>query len=120
MQKLAVFFTVVFSLALLVPVASQGQEKKDAKKDKVTKEDTTPQDYAYLAQIKEIAGRISAVDVKNGTMTLTIEWSHWEPNKNMAAKGGNPNQKALQLQQQIMRDYEQIMRTKNPLQRDQA
>src|SRR5206468_12606422 len=56
---------------------------------------------------------------KGGTLTLTFEWSHMEPNKN-AGKGGNPNQKVQQHQQQVLRDYEQAMKAKNPVQRQQA
>lgn len=114
-------FVVGMGLALLVPGA-EGQDKKtdNKAKDKVAKEDATPADYAGLAQIKEIVGKIAAVDTTSGTMTFTFEWSHWEPNANAAKGGANPNQKALQEQQQLMREYEQIMRAKNPVQKQQA
>src|SRR5436309_2738966 len=122
MTKVVGCFTCLLALALLIPGASDGQDKQDnkaAKKDKVTKEEATPQDYANLAQVKEVIGKIAAVDVKGGTMTLTLEWSHWEP-KNAAAAKSNPNQKLQHLQNQIQREYEQAMRAKNPVQRQQA
>jgi hypothetical protein len=112
---------LLLSLSMLIPAGAGGQDKPDAKKkdkDKVTKEDATTQDYAALAQVKEIEGKIAAVDVKGGTMTLTIEFTHLEPNKNMAK--GNVEQKLLQQMQQIQREYDQAMKFKNAVQRQQA
>jgi hypothetical protein len=120
MRKLMPLVTMFVLTLLLLPASGVGQEKKgDGGKGKVNREDATPQDYAYLVQAKEAYGKIVAVDVKAGTMTLSIEFQHWEPNKNNPGKA-NPNQKILQLQQQIQRDYEQVMRAKNPLQKQQA
>jgi hypothetical protein len=118
MWKVVGCYAILGSVVLLIPAASVGQDRKDKKKDTVTKEDTTPDDYKNLAQVKEIVGKIAAVDVTAGTMTFTIEWSHWEPNKN--AKAAKLNQKAQQLQQQLLREYDQIMLAKNPVQRQQA
>src|SRR5437868_13371822 len=123
MPKLMGCLTCLLALHLLLPAASDGQDKQDkkgaAKQDKVTKEDATLQDYTNLAQTKEVVGKIAALDVQGGTMTLTIEWSHMEPNKNAAGKA-NPNQKLQQLENRILHEYEQAMRTKNPVQRQQA
>ena len=96
---------------------SSGQQKKDTpKKDDVTKEETTLQDYVNLAQVKEIVGKIAEIDPKASSLTFTIEWSHMEPKVNAA---GNQNQKLLQQQQQLMTRYYKIMAMKNSLQQQQ-
>lgn len=106
------------ALLLGLPSGGEGQDKKDAKKKSdVVVEETTTADYAALAKTKEIWGKISALDLKAGTMTLTIEWQHWEPKD---AKGADLNQAMAKYQQQIMREYNQIMTSKNPITRQQG
>jgi hypothetical protein len=108
--------SIALVLTLAIPAALPGQDKTD-KKDKITKEDATLEDYQNLGKLKDVVGKIAAIDVSGGTMTLTIDWSHVEP------KNGNANavnQKVAQQQQQIQRDYTQIMQTKNPVHRQQA
>ena len=114
MPKTLGFFTLVLTLAL--PAALLGQDKTD--KAKVTKEDATLEDYQNLAKMKDVVGKIAVVDVTAGTMTLTIDWSHMEPNKNFNAAAAN--QKAAQQLQQMQRDFTQSMQAKNPVQRQQA
>jgi hypothetical protein len=117
MHKLIGFGTVLLTVLFTIPGASEGQDKKGSKKNDVVVEDATPQDYAALGKIKEIVGKIAAIDVKAGTMTFTLEWQTWELNNN-AGKGGD--QAMAKLQQQYMREYQQIMQSKNPMQRQQA
>ena|ERR1700722_291872 len=117
MRKLVGSFALLGALLLLGPAISSGQQKKDTpKKDDVTKEETTLQDYANLAQAKEIVGKIAELDTKASSLTFTIEWSHMEPDPNVA---GNQNQKLLQQQQQLMKRYSKIMAMKNPVQQQQ-
>jgi hypothetical protein len=120
MRKYLAFF-LWLAIACLIPGIGLSQDKTDTKakdKDKTAKEDPTALDYQNLAKMKEVVGKIAAVDVKAKTMTLTIEFSHQEPNKNFNANSAN--QKILQLQQQIQHDYEQAARAKNPAGRQQA
>jgi hypothetical protein len=117
MRKIAGLFAVLGVLLVLGPAVSTGQQKKDnPKKDDVTKEETTLQDYNNLAQVKEIVGKIAEMDPKASSLTFTIEWSHMEPNANAA---GNQSQKLLQQQQQLMTRYYKIMAMKNSLQQQQ-
>jgi hypothetical protein len=118
MQRILVSAALLFSMTFAVAAVLEGQDTTDnAKgKDKVTKVDATLEDYQNLAKLKDVTGKIAAVDVMSGTMTLTVDWSHLEPNKNFNAA----NQKAQQQQQQIQRDYNQIMQAKNSVQRQQA
>jgi hypothetical protein len=121
MPKLVGCAAVCMSLTVLGLGAVAGQDKGDTKskdKDKVAKQETTADDYQNLATLKDVTGKIASVDVTAGTMTLTIEWSYMEPNKNFNAAGAN--QKLTQQQQQVQNDYDQIMRAKNPVQRQQA
>jgi hypothetical protein len=119
MQKILGSCALFLALALAVPGVLEGQDKTDTKaKDKVTKEDATREDYQNFAKMKEVSGKIAAVDVTGLTMTLTVDWSHLEPNKNFNAAAAT--QKAQQQQQQMLRDYNQIMQAKNPVQRQQA
>jgi hypothetical protein len=117
MRKLFAVFTLLLAAVLLLPPAGVSQDKKD-KKNKTTSEPATAQDYTYLGQMKDIQGKIAAVDVKAGTITLTVEFQHWELNKN--ANLNNANANAAKLQQQVLREYNQIMTAKNPVQRQQA
>jgi hypothetical protein len=121
MPKLVGCAAACMSLTVLGLGAVAGQDKGDTKskdKDKVAKQETTADDYQNLATLKDVTGKIASVDVTAGTMTLTIEWSYMEPNKNFNAAGAN--QKLTQQQQQVQNDYDQIMRAKNPVQRQQA
>ena len=104
---------------VLLPISSWGQQKNKQNKDTVTKVDATLQDYTDLAQVKEIAGKIADVDVKEQTMTFTIEWSSVQPNPN-PPNLGKKNQKAAQLQQQLTRNYNTAMSSNNPIHRQQA
>jgi hypothetical protein len=117
MLKIRACFALVLAFAIPAAAVLPGQDKTDKAKDKVVKEDATLEDYQNLGKLKDVAGKIAALDLTAGTMTLTIDWSHMEP------KNGNANavnQKAAQQQQQIQRDYTQIMQAKNPVQRQQA
>jgi hypothetical protein len=119
MRKLGALGAVLLAIVLWVPAGTEGQEKKDKKKSGVVVEEATPQDYEALGKTKQITGTIAAVDVKAGTMTLTVEWQHWEPkNNNSNPKGTNAN--VLKYQQQIMREYQQAMAAKSPIQQQQA
>src|ERR1700687_3604808 len=78
MRKLFGFATLLLAVLFTIPCASEGQHKKVTKKNDVVVEDATPQDYAALGKIKDIVGKIAAIDVKAGTMTFTLEWQTWE------------------------------------------
>jgi hypothetical protein len=107
-------FLLIAAFALLGPAASFGQQKNaDPKKDTVTKEETTVQDYANLAQVKEIVGKIADIDLKAGSVTFTVEVPRVEANPDAV----NQNQKQ---QQQLMQQYNKIMAIKNASQRQQA
>jgi hypothetical protein len=116
MRKTLGCFALLLTFGL--PAALPGQDKADKAKDKVTKEDATLEDYQSLAKLKDVVGKIAAIDMTAGTMTLTVDWSHVEPNKNANVTAAT--QKAAQQQQQMQRDYTQSMQAKNPVQRQQA
>ncbi len=119
MRRLIPCGAMLLAALLVLPITSSGQQKNKLKQDTVTKEDATSQDYANLAQVKEIVGKITDLDVKEQTMTFTIEWSHVElnPNPPNAAK---LNTKAAKLQQQLLRDYNSAVSTSDPIHRQQA
>jgi hypothetical protein len=119
MRRFIPCFCLLLAAILILPAASSGQQKNKQKKDTVNREDATEQDYTNLAQIKEINGKIAAVDITEGTMTFTIEWSSMEPNVNSKSLAKS-NTKAAQLQQQLLRDYYNAMSDKNPIHRQQA
>jgi hypothetical protein len=114
MRKTSNALLLISALSLLGPAASFGQQKNAGKKnDTVSKEETTTQDYAALAQVKEVVGRIADLDLKAGSVTFTIEASRVEPNPDAA----NQNQK---LQQQMVQQYKKILAIKNAVQQQQA
>jgi hypothetical protein len=108
---------LLLAALLVLTTTSSAQQKNKQSKDTVTREEATLQDYTNLAQVKEISCKLADLSLDSKTMTFTIEWSHVEPNPN--AKG-NVNQKTAQLQQQLMRDYNTAMSSKNPIHQQQA
>jgi len=111
-------------LALTLAVADVGHAQNKAaqkKKDAVKQEDPTPQDYASLSQAKEVVGKLTFVDMGTNTLTLRIEFQQYVPNntpqntKNLTAQ----QQSILRSQQQLMRDYQSILTSRNVFQQQQ-
>jgi hypothetical protein len=114
-MRLALCGTAMVLSMALCAVSAVGQDKG---KDKVTKVDPSAQDLAMLAQTKEAVGKVAAVDVKAGTMTLTIEIASQEP-KNPTAMANVSTQMQLQ-QQQLMQYYQQYLNAKSAAGKQQA
>lgn len=108
---------VLFAIILLVAGDATGQKKPADKKDTTRTETATPQDYAYVSQMKEVVGRLISFDAGTKMLTLRLEYQHLEPNTK-AVKGGKQTDQ-LRQQQQLMREYQEIMRIQNPMQRNQ-
>jgi hypothetical protein len=121
MRKIFLTANLLLVFAMLTPGSTVGfQKKKDQKKNTPAKEEATLQDYSSLAQVKEINGKLADFNLESGTMTFTIEWYHMEPNPNAKLATAKGNQKAFQQQQQLLREYNTIMTTKNPVHLQQA
>ena len=119
MRQAAGFSIALAGLLAVAPAGSLAQNK-DKKNGRVANEQATPQDYAQLAQAKQIAGRLASVDGRSRTITFTIEIPHTEPNPNYKQNAGNANQ-YRQLQQQLNRQLQQGRggNNQNPAQRQQ-
>lgn len=122
MRKLSVCVTGLLGLLLLLPQDAQGQKKEK----KVEAEPATAQDYTALNQVKELEGRLLVIEPTGKTLTVRVEFKHLEPNladKGKAGKKGDLNnqqyQNFLRQQQQFYREYDQILRIKNPAQQQQ-
>lgn len=120
MRKLFVCLTGLTALLLVVAPEAEGQKKAENKKN-VVAEPASSQDYAALNQAKDLEGRILAIDATTKGLTVRVEFKHLEPNIAKGGKGGKDNtnqqfQNQLRQQQQFYREYDQIMRLKNPAQ----
>jgi len=119
MRKFFACFTLLLTALMVLPSGSGAQDKKDKKKPAAV-EEGTPQEYAALGNnMKDVLGTIAAVDTTAHTMTLTIEFQEWEPNKNPGT-AKNVNSTASRLEQEYTREYNKIMTNKNPISRQQA
>jgi hypothetical protein len=117
MRKFLTCFTLLLTALMILPSGSGAQDKKDKKKPAVI-EEGSPSEYAALGNMKDVLGTISAVDTAAKTMTLTIEFTHYEPNTNPnTAK--TVNKATANLEAQYIREYNQIMTNKNPIAREQ-
>jgi len=99
------------ALLVLVPLAI-GADNKNAKE---VDKPTTQQDYNQLQQAGQISGKLTRFDAKTRTFTLEIEYEYLEANN----KGGNNTnvQRQLQQQQQILREQQRILQSRNPVDR---
>jgi len=96
-------------LLVLLPSAILAQ-----KKNQEVSELATDQDYKGLQSIKDMTGKLAAVNTMSVTFRLDIP--HLVPNPKYHPPKGNANQQYNQLQS-IYRQQAQIMATKNPIQR---
>jgi hypothetical protein len=117
MRILARSFALLLSCLIMLPMVSQGQDQPN-NTPKVTKQDPTSQDYAALAQLNEAYGKIANLDLKAGTMTLTIETAQQDPK--------NPQANALQQQltqvqqQRLALEYQKYQMARNANAKQQA
>jgi len=118
MRILARSYVLLLSFLILLPIVSEGQDQPNTNTPKVTKQDPTSQDYAALAQLNETYGKIANLDVKAGTMTLTIETAQQDPK--------NPQANALQQQltqvqqQRLALEYQKYQMARNANAKQQA
>ncbi len=116
MRRLVACAGVLLAVCLLLPSPASGQ-KKGKNKDKVPVEVATEQDYAQLRQMKDVSGKLTALDPTAKTLTLVVEYQTYEAVTPKAGK--NPNaqvQSILRQQQQLMREYQNILNMRNPAQ----
>jgi len=105
---------------LLLPDAAVGQGRPGQKKNKA--EVATPEDYATVKKMKEISGVVTYFNPTENTVTLRVEYNTYEP---VAPKGGaqaaanRQMQTLLNQQQSLNREYQNILRIKNPVQQQQ-
>lgn len=123
MRKLLCTLAAVSGLVVLTFLTGgvgHGQDKPGKKKPAQTQEEPTAQDYAQFNQAKEAVGTITYVDVGAHTMTVRIEFTKMVPNTTAPTKNATAQQTAmLKAQQQVMRDYQSILTSRNPQQQQQ-
>jgi hypothetical protein len=125
MRKLFACMALLLTVCLLLPSEAEGQKKPGKKGKKPSSEPATAQDYAALAQYKELVGVLMNIEPTTKTMSIKVEHQHLEPNtpkggkNNTTAKANLQMQRQLQQQQQFAREYQQILRIRNPLQQQQ-
>jgi len=121
MRKMLCSAVALLALNLVLGNVSHGQNKAAQKKNAVKQEDPTPADYATLRQMKEIYGTLTYVDLGTNKLNLRVEIPKQVPNTSpQATRAVNAQQQALlRAQQQLMRDYQSIMTSRNPAQQQQ-
>jgi hypothetical protein len=111
---------LILGVALLFPLltvsSALGQNKK-GKGRPVASDPAAPQDYQALAKLSNVQGQISGYDPVNKTMTIRVEYQVPDPNAKPPKNKVNPNYNSSRAYQQLQREYDQIMRIKNPIQR---
>jgi hypothetical protein len=104
------FTCATFLFIAVTPVVAQN---KGANAKATT---ATDADYEALAQAKEVVGVIRQVDGSDKRLTLQYQYQDLIPNQRAIA---NANRNLSRQQQQILRQYNQALKTKNPYQRAQ-
>src|SRR5262245_23956408 len=117
MRRLFICFALLGIVPLLGTPSAVGQ-KRAAGKAKA--EEATEQDYASLRKMKEIYGTLLALEPDAKTLTIRYDYNTYEP---LPPKGGNRQNAQynalLRQQQQLAREYQQIMQARNPVQQQQ-
>lgn len=104
---------VLLSVAVLAfpgPVA--GQKKKMKKDDDV--ERGTPQEYAQLRQLSQVAGKLAFAEAGSKVLALRIEYDTLEPRDPDELQ---PNRNPQSPVQSLLRQQYRVLRTTNPIQR---
>ncbi len=110
--------SLLIALVLLVPGGVEGQDKKKKGK-KIEATPATPQEYAQLSQYKDVTGKLVFADVSAQSLSFRLEYQKTEANPKYkppkAGKGGNNN--LYQQMQRLLREQNELLRIKNPVQR---
>lgn len=117
MKRLLAFAALVCTFAALAPSDAWGQKKK-AGAGLASR--ATPQEYAQLRALRQIAGQISALDANSKIVTLKVDIPEYAGNPNArpgGGRGGNNNQN--QQLQRLRQQQQQAQRIQNPAQRRQ-
>jgi hypothetical protein len=116
MRRLFICCVLLGVVPLLLPSLAVGQKK--AGKPKL--EDSTDQDYDALRKMKDVYGTLLTFESDGKSLTLRYDYNTYEP---LPAKGGGKGNQQynalLRQQQQLMRDYQNIMNARNPGQQQQ-
>lgn len=103
--------------ALLVPTEAIGQNKKKKQKNDPTPM-ATPQEYAQLAQLKDVVGKLVYAETSAQSLTLRLDFQHIEANPNFKPAGGKTHNLNQQMQR-ILNDQARLQNERNPLRRQQ-
>lgn len=98
MFRLAGF--VALTLIALVTFGDSANAQKKNEKSKASSAAATPDDYKAILTLRELVGKLAAVDAKS--LTLSVEYAHLEPNPNY-----KPDKAATNAYQQIQSLYKQ-------------
>jgi hypothetical protein len=100
---------LLLSLVIILPVQAAGKTGKGPTKDR--SQPSTDRDYQALAQAHEVTGKLVSINGTDRTFTLRVEYQLVQPNPD-ARKG-----KQGQAPQNLLRQQEQILRSRNPFER---
>ncbi|MCC6420903.1 MAG: hypothetical protein IT429_21930 [Gemmataceae bacterium] len=118
MRRLFICAGLLLALPLLLPAPAAGQKKPGKKGARATEENATGQDYAQIRQAKEVAGKLTNINSSSRTLTVKLEYQTTELVQPSTKGKSNANQQnLLRQQQQLARDYQNIMHARNPIER---
>jgi len=109
MRRITSCILLALGIFIIEPGAIQAQ-----KKNQEVSELATDQDYKQLQSVKDLTGKLAAVNT--GSVTFRLDIPHLVPNPKYRPSSGNNSQLNHQLQN-IYRQQAQVMATKNPIQR---
>jgi hypothetical protein len=103
----AILFLVV---GVLIPTEARGQKKGKGDAAKAT-----AADYAQLAQLNEVTGKL--VSAETSSLTLRLDYPRIEANPSF--NPNNANKAVLSQIKRVMADESRILKEKNPIKRQQ-
>jgi hypothetical protein len=124
MRKLCPCLGLLAGLLLLAPAVPGQDQQPKKKKDDSHSRTATPEDYAALGHMKEVVGRLlsldATADAKQGLgqlLTLKVDYPTLEPKSAQALQKYMQNR--LRQEQQAQREYQNILRIRNPARQQQ-
>jgi hypothetical protein len=97
----------LLTVLMLAAAAFAADKKADKKKDPAPK-DSSPADYKALADAHTVTGKLLSVGGSDKSLNLRVEYQILQPNAKGAKGQGHNNM------QHLLREQQQIMRTRNP------
>ena len=118
--RLLGFGSILLALVVMTPGDAFGNKKAKKKAVRDPGFPATPEEYAKLQKVKELSGNLVSINGASKTLTIRVEYPHYEPNPNYkpptAPKGASPQVMAqYHLQTQLWKLSHDLMLQKQKM-----